>query len=156
MLKKKDFVLLTLLRANARQSISELARKTKMPVSTVFDRIRKHGNSYIQKHVTMLNFPMLGFNARAHIMLKARDKDELLTHLLKNPNVNTIYKINNGFDFIIECIFQGITELENFIENLEVRSLIKNKDVHYIIEDVKKEAFLSDVNLLDILVKNTK
>ena len=76
--------------------------------------------------------------------------------MLKNPNINTVYKINNGFDFIIECIFHNIKELEEFVEQLEIRSLIKNKDVHYIIEDIKKETFLSDLNLLDMLVNNVK
>lgn len=156
MLKKKDLMLLALLRQDCRQSISELARKVKMPVSTVFDRLKKQNNAYINKTAALLNFPMLGFNARAHIMLKAKDKDALINHLLKNPNINTVYKINNGFDFIVECIFHNIKELEDFVEQLEIRSLIKNKDVHYIIEDIKKETFLSDLNLLDMLVNNVK
>jgi hypothetical protein len=70
--------------------------------------------------------------------------------LAKNSNINSVYKTNNGFDFMMEGIFKHIKDLEDFMENLEGRFPIKSKQVFYIIEDIKREGFMADPVLFDL------
>lgn len=141
---KKELLLIPHLRRNSRETLTRLSKKTGIPISTIFDQLKK--TDIIAKHTCLLNFNNLGFNTRANIMLKVnRGERELIKdYLAKNNNINTVYKTNNGFDFMIEVIFKHIKDLEDFMEILEEKFSIKSKQVFYIIEDIKREGFMTD------------
>ena len=150
---EKDLLLLSTLRANARESLTKISRSTAIPVSTIFDRLRLHEKSIIKKHTAIIDFTKLGFSTRVTITMKANkaDRDELKRYLLGHHNVNSVFKINNGYDFQIEAIFRSLHNLEEFLEKLEERFRLRSKQVYYIIDDIKREAFLADPSYLDIL-----
>ena len=62
-------------------------------------------------------------------------------YLMKHQNINSVYKINNGYDFLVECVFKHIKDLEDFMESLEERFRVDDKQVYYVIEDIKREDF---------------
>ena len=152
-IKKKDLVILANLRTNGRESLTALSRKTRIPVSTIFDKIRAQEDSAIRKHTTLLNFEKLGFNSRAFVILgiEKEHREKLREFLLTCPNINSVLKINNGFNFMVEFIFRNMVDVENCIEDIEERFNIKHKKVHYIIEDLKREGFLEDSDKIDVL-----
>ena len=152
MYKKKDLILTAHLRLNSRESLTRLSRKTGVPVSTIFDRLKE--NDIIVRNTALLDFSKLGYCARATLLLRAKkdEKDKLGEFLSKSLNVNSLYKINNGFHFMAECIFRDIRALESFIEDLDEKFAIRSKEVHYIIDDVKREAFLSQPDLIDLVI----
>jgi DNA-binding Lrp family transcriptional regulator len=151
-LNKKEMLIMTLLRINSRESLTTMSRLTKIPVSTIYDKIKMHQDKTIKKHTCILDFAKLGFNSRAALSIKACNskREELKDYLIKHPNVNTIYKINNGFDFWIECIFKHIKDLEDFVEYIEVKFNAK-KQIFYIIDDIKREAFMTDPEMINIV-----
>lgn len=152
MLKKKDLILAAYLRQNARESLTRLSRKTGVPVSTIFDRLK--ANDIILRNTALLDFTKLGYSARATILLRAKkdEKETLGSFLIKSLNVNSLYKINNGFHFLAECVFRSVKELEEFVDQLDSRFSIRSKEVHYIIDDVKRESFLSQPDLIDLFI----
>jgi len=149
MIKKTDLIIISSLRQNAREKLTDMSRKTRIPVSTIFDRIRLHEGGLIKKHTALVDFSKLGYNTRANIILKVKKEDRELVRefLIKNPSVNSAFKINNGYDFSIEAVFRDIKEVEDFIELLEEKFSIKSKQVFYVIDDLKKEEFLSNPTL---------
>lgn len=151
MFKKKDLVLTAHLRQDARISLTRLSRKTGMPVSTIFDRLK--ANDVVLKKTALIDFTRIGYSARATILLRVKkdEKDNLRTFLMKSFNVNSLYKVNNGFDFMMECVFKDVRELEEYIDQIDERFSIKAKEIHYIIDDIKREDFLSHPELIDIL-----
>jgi DNA-binding Lrp family transcriptional regulator len=154
MITKKDIQLMCYLRQDARMKLTALSRRTAIPVSTIFDKLRNYDKGVIIKSVPLIDFPKLGFHTKTHIMLKAskKDKDELREYLKNSFNINSLYKINNGYDYLVECIFRNIKETEDFLEALEDKFCIKSKVVHYIIDDLKRECFMSDPNLADMVM----
>lgn len=152
-IKKKDLVILANLRTNGRESLTALSRKTRIPVSTIFDKIRAQEDSAIRKHTTLLNFEKLGFNSRAFVTLgvEKEHREKLREFLLACPNINSVLKINNGFNFMVEVVFRNMVEVENCIEEIEERFDVKHKKVHYIIEDLKREGFLEGSDKIDVL-----
>ncbi|MBU1205214.1 MAG: Lrp/AsnC family transcriptional regulator [Nanoarchaeota archaeon] len=153
MINKKDLIVISYLRQNARETLTRLSRKTHIPVSTIYDKLKLHEHELITKYTSLLDFSKLGFNTRANVMLKVnRDKrDEVKDYLIKNHNVNSVCKINNGFDFMVDVIFKHIKDMEDFIENLEQRFDIKDRQVYYVIDDIKRESFMSDPAVLEMI-----
>ncbi|MFC1753810.1 Lrp/AsnC family transcriptional regulator [Thermoproteota archaeon] len=146
---EKDILLMSHLRQNARKNLTSISKETGIPVSTIFDKIRKYESSkLIKKHTALLDFSKLGYEVKVHIVLKVpKDKrDELKTYLLKEPLVNSVYRINNGYDFMIEAFFRNIREVHDFTEGLE-RFKVKSPEEYFVLEEVKKEAFMSDPEL---------
>ena len=154
MLKKKDFLVLSYFRQNARCRLTSLSRKTGIPVSTLFDKLNEYEGKIVQKTISLLNFSAIGFSTRANVLLKVRkDKSLLQHHLLKSQSVNSLYKVNNGFDFLAECVFRSVKELEDFVEDLKEEHSVGTAEVYYIVDELKREEFLSDPSFVDILVK---
>lgn len=152
-MKEKDLMIVSLLRRNARETLTNLSKRTKIPVSTIYERLKKCDDGIIHKFTSLIDFSKLGYNARANIMLKAHksSKKELKDYLKKHHQVNSFYKINNGYDYMIEGIFRHLNELEEFLESLEEKFEIENRNVYYIISDIKRESFMSDPKLLKLL-----
>src|SRR5574341_1739180 len=146
MIQKRDLLILSELRKDSRKSLTDISRKTKIPVSTIFDQIRTYQGKIISKFTTIINFSLFGFNTRANIILKVEksSRERLRNFLVKHSRVNSLYRINNGFDFMVECLFYDVKELEDFIRELEDYNTITIK-VYYIIDDIKREAFLENI-----------
>lgn len=146
MIRTKDMMLISCLRQDARMTLTNISKKTKIPISTLYDRLKVNDGGIIKKHTAILDFAKLGFNTRATIVMKVDkdDRDLIKDALMKNSNMNSVFKINNGFDFMVEGIFKDIREVEEFIERLESNFKITNYQVYYIIDEIEKEAFLSN------------
>jgi DNA-binding Lrp family transcriptional regulator len=150
-MRKQDWLMLSFLRQNGRVRLTQIARKTGAPVSTIFDRLRNH--PAIAKHTALLNYERLGFGTRAHLILKAKNKTAMIDHLRKHPLVNNLYVINNGWDAMVEGVFRDMKSLEEFVDELDVKFGLKAKEVHYIIEELLREAFLADPQLIDFIAE---
>lgn len=148
---QKDLLIMSHLRRDSRLPLTEISKKTRIPVSTIFDRLKS--NELIAKNTCLLNFSKIGYNIRANITLKVdrADKDAIKEFLLKHHSVNSLYKINSGFDFMLEGVFRELKDLDLFVEDLERRFRIQDKNSHFIIDDLKREAFMSDPELLHLL-----
>ncbi len=153
MVQKKDLVVMAYLRQNARMKLTTMSRLAKLPVSTIFDRMKYHEGGLIRGHVCLLDFSKLGFHTRANVMIRVgkKDKEGLRVYLNNNQHVNSLYKINNGYDFLVEVVLKNISDLEEFIDSMEEKFDIKSKEVYYVIDDIKREAFMSDPNVVDLL-----
>tara|TARA_Y100000310_G_C20378373_1_gene666867 strand:- start:191 stop:661 length:471 start_codon:yes stop_codon:yes gene_type:complete len=152
---KKDIEIISHLRRNSREMLTKLSRKTGIPVSTIFDRLKLHNGKFIKKNTTLVDFQLLGFNSRAKIILKVDklDRNELKNYLKGHININSLYRINNGYDFMFEAIFKNMKDLEDFISFLEEQYKIINKHIYYVIDNIKQEDFLSRDDATDIAFK---
>lgn len=146
MISHKHLRVLCHLRKDARMPLTKMSRKTGIPVSTLFERIRTYQDEFIIKHTSIIDFQSLGYAACANIMVKVdkEQRKELGNFLSKQENINTLYKVNNGYDFLFESVFTTLKETEDFIEKLEERFNIAQKQVFYITENLKKEGFMED------------
>ena len=147
---QKDLKIIAHLRKDARIPLTRLSRKTKIPVSTIFDRLKAKEKDVIIKHTSLLDFNKLGFHTRANIAIRVEreDKDKIKEHLIKHEAINSVCRINNGYDYMIEGIFKQIKDMEEFLDVLENKFRILDKKTFFIIEDLKKEEFMADPQIL--------
>jgi Lrp/AsnC family transcriptional regulator, leucine-responsive regulatory protein len=153
-MKKKDLMIVSMLRKNARESLTNMSKRTKVPISTIYERLKSCNKGIITKFTSLIDFSQLGYATRANIMIKVHknSKNALKEYLLKHQQTNSLYKINNGFDFLVEGVFQHLQELEDFLECIEDKFEIQNKQVHYIIDDIKRESFMAEPSSIDIFL----
>jgi DNA-binding Lrp family transcriptional regulator len=147
-----SMLVLSCLRKNAREKLKEVSRKTKIPVSTIFEAVKKNSR-LVQKYTTLVDFNKFGFSVKANMILRVhKDNRELLRSFLeKHQNVNSVYRINNGYDFMIEAVFRNIAGFEEFREQINDRFRIKDLKVFHVVEDIKRESFMSEPDLLGII-----
>ncbi len=144
-MKEKDLRVLGHFRNNSRTSLTKLSRDTNVPVSTIYDKLKEYEkNNLISKHTSLIDFKQLGYNVRAKILIRAHKdkKDSLQRFLVKHKNVNNVFRISNGYDFLIETIFRGLEELDKFTRQLEDFDF-QEKQEFFVMEDLKREEFLT-------------
>ena len=143
--EEKEMLILSTLRQNSRASLTDISKQTKIPVSTIYDKLKSYNGGIVKKFTSILDFQDIGYGAKAFLLIKLSKErsEELKDHLTKNKSVNNLLKINNGYNFLVEVIFKTIPELENYVEKLESEFNLVEKQVFYIINDIKREDFLS-------------
>lgn len=146
-------MIITQLRNDSRMTLTKISRKTSIPVSTIYDKIQSFKGDIITKHTSLLDFSKLGYNARINMLLKVEreSRDSLKKYLEIHQNINSVFKVSNGYDFLMEGIFRNIKDVEEFIEDLEQKFKVEQKQVFYIIDEIKKEDFMNNKDLLEIV-----
>ena len=153
MLKPKELIMLAHLRQSGRIKLTKLSKKIHMPVTTLYDKLKNFQKLLIRKHTVLLDFKALGFHTKANIMVKVNktDRDLVRSYLEKHHLVNSVFRINNGYDFLVEGIFKHVKEAEDFIEKLDEKFTIIDQKAYYIIDEIKREGFLSSPELVEIV-----
>ncbi|MDO8556458.1 MAG: Lrp/AsnC family transcriptional regulator [Nanoarchaeota archaeon] len=146
----KDLLILHHLRHNGRETLTKISRITGIPVSTIFDRLQTNLNNTILRPTVLLNYEHLGYRTRIQAVLRVNkdQREEAKTFLVQHLNINTCYKINNGYHYLIEAIFKDLPGVELFIEELEQHFTVEEKKIFYILEELKREGFLAESKLL--------
>ncbi|MFH1212290.1 MAG: Lrp/AsnC family transcriptional regulator [Candidatus Woesearchaeota archaeon] len=158
MLKKKDLIFLAHLRENSRASLTKISKKTNIPVSTLFDRLKSQRGNLIKKYTTIIDFEKMGYNCRAKVILKLGKecRENAKSFLVRHQNVNSVYRINNGYDFMVEVIFSHVKEMEEFLEVLDTKFNVVEKNVYFVIDEIQRENFLSRPEDVDEWLANNK
>ncbi|NIA03841.1 MAG: hypothetical protein GWP09_00640 [Nitrospiraceae bacterium] len=153
-MKEKDKLLFCHLRNNDRLPLTILSRRIKIPVSTLYDRIKANEkNQVILRHTTLINFSKIGFPIKAFIEINVtHDKETpFINYLKKHQNINNAYKINNKYNYIIEGVFKNLQSTDTFINELEDKFNITDREIHFIINDIVRENFLTNQDYLNII-----
>ncbi|MGV8171872.1 MAG: Lrp/AsnC family transcriptional regulator [Candidatus Woesearchaeota archaeon] len=142
---RKDMLLITFFRKNARENLTHISKATHIPVSTIFDKLNVFEKGLIQKHTALVDFKKLGFDIRINILFKIskESRDDFKKFLMGNEHINSIFRVNNGYDYMIEAIFKDMADLQEFTEQLD-RFNIEAKQELFVLEDLKRESFLSE------------
>ena len=154
MIDELDFTIAAHLRRYGRENLTTMSRSTAIPVSTIYDRMKLHEGKLFCRYTVLLDYARLGYQTRACIFVKAgkNQKDNLKEYLLKHSHVNSVSRVNNGFDFMVETIFRTLKDMEDFLTQLETTHGVKNPEIHYVIEDLKRETFLTNPNIVQLLI----
>lgn len=140
MFNEKEITLLKHLRQDSRKSLTKISKETNIPVSTLFEILKRLESKVITRHVSLVDFSKLGYSLQVNYTLNAKNKKELKEFLLNYPNVNSLSTLINGFDFYVECFFRDLKEMNQFKEKLEKFEIKKIKEI-FIIDQIKKESF---------------
>ncbi len=155
---KKDKEIIAYLRRDSRMQLTKLSRKTGIPVSTLFERIKSLRTSVITKPTLILKFSELGMGTHVFIMIKTfgNNRNKVIDYLRNNKNTNSLWRINNHFDILAEVVFADLKEFDDFLQKLDENFSIRDIELEYVVEEFKKEDFFSDPNTVKLLTLQCK
>ena len=145
MLNDKEMQILKLLRENARATVTEIAHKTNLPRSTVYEKIKKFRQTgLINKYSCLVNFGQLGMPICAKILFKAdgEDKTKLGEALEKSVNTNNVVKLGNEFDYLASFLFPSMEDLHKYVDELTANYNLRDYRILYVTKELKNEGFL--------------
>ncbi len=148
-LKEKEILLLSHLREDGRMTLTDLSKKTGIPVSTSYEKLKRYKNRIKLKPTILLDFKEIGYKMRTFFLVRvSEDKEEDLKDFLKKSgHLNSLLRINNQFDFLFDCFFKSLVESEKFERDL--KKFCSNIKHHYTLEEIEKQNFLSNGNLIE-------
>ncbi|ESP94437.1 transcriptional regulator [Pseudoalteromonas luteoviolacea 2ta16] len=121
MISKQDERLISVLRSNARASISELARMLDMSRTTVQSRLQKLEQSgVIQGYKVDFGQDYLGNLVSAHVSIKVKQKLTAKTNnaLKQLANIAALYAISGEYDMIAIVEAQSLEQLSQLLDEI--------------------------------------
>ena len=122
---KKDTAILAVLKENSKLSTQQIAKRTRIPITTVHNRIKKLEKAGVIKGYTViLDNKKIGKPLAAFILVTVdykrlkelkRSQYELAQQLLKNQAVESSAMITGAADIIIKIRVGSVDELNEFV-----------------------------------------
>lgn len=133
------------LRHGKRVNMSAIARELGMPITTVADRIRKIDERYVVKRASLLDYSRMGYSSHHIIAVKLSNeqKQAFLEYMKEQKCVNSIYRTNSGFNFIVEVVFRSNFDFITWIEELKPRFRLEMSSFQ-ILNTEEKEIFIPE------------
>lgn len=126
---ERDLAIISQLRCDGRMTLTQISRKTNIPISSVFEKLKAFRASKLIQPTVLTDFSRLGMGTRVLIAIKVdRDDRADVEEFLKHPQVNSLLRVNNGYTFMIELIMH-MRDIGDFLEDLTSRFRIPKKMV---------------------------
>lgn len=111
-----DRRLLDALRADGRASLKQLASKTGLRPTTVYNRMRKLAtNGVIERYTIRVNPEAVGESFVAFVLVSGLPERFTDDWLLRNRHVAEVYGVTGEYDLLLKLRFRGKAEFNEFI-----------------------------------------
>lgn len=158
MIKKRDLLVMRHLRQNARKNVTDISKETGIPPSTIYDKLKSKYRPF-QKFIAIVDFSKIGFNSRNFILVKILDRkrDEFENYLTQHQNINNVFKMKHGHDYLIETLFNNQQDACDFNFDLKTKFSLINLESYPITDEIVRENFFTKKEHVDLVkLKLTK
>ena len=142
-----DLKLLEVLRVNSKLSTSKLSKKTQIPITTVFNRIKKlEKEGLIKSYTLILDQKKLGNPLKVYVFVhyditvidKIISREQLKKQLLLLPKVEEISYTTGRFDIFLKVQVKDMDELNELILG-RLRKIpgVGQTESFFVLEEVK-------------------
>ena len=142
---EQDKCIIAQLRKDARASLTSISKSTGITISTLFERLKQLRGQAITKFTCIVDFKRLGLHAHslAVYSVSRANKKALQKYLRVHPNVNSVYRINHKYDFLVELVFDGLLAQEEFIDKTDELFGTRHHHIFYLVDILSREKVLS-------------
>ena len=117
---RKDLEILRFLQRNCKLSVREIAKRLKIPSSTVYARINKlEEKGVITGYHAKVDEKKLGYSVKAFILVSYTPmpipQEEVANKIAALPQVQGVYIISGEWDMIVEVIEKDVESLGDFV-----------------------------------------
>ena len=156
MIDSKDIKILEILRNNSRTKVRNIAKKLKIPITTVHKRIRKmEEDGIIIGYATNVDYEKLGFSISAYVHISAdyvvlkkknMSQEFFVSNILNKISEISIASVVTGHDrdFILRLRAKNIDDLNRIIGDLRKVDGVLTTDTSIILCEAKQSASVQD------------
>jgi len=117
-LDQKDHKIIEVLRQDSRQSVRDIAKKTKIRPSTVHERIKKlKSNNIIEKFTLKLNNEAMGENFIVFMLVAGKPTKYINEPLLASGEIKEAFGITGEYDLLFKLKFKDVVDFNDYIIN---------------------------------------
>ena len=112
----KDKRIIEILKHGSRQSVREIAKKTRIRPSTVHQRIQKLIEcNVIEKFTVKLNNRAVGENFIVFMLVKGSTSEYIDSRILNDSHVKEIFGVTGEYDLLIKLKFENVEAFHKFV-----------------------------------------
>jgi len=144
-----DKKILTLLQENSKINIKELAVKTGLTQTPVYERIKRlEKTGIIQKYVAVLNKEKVGYHVEVfcQVTLLVHSKELITkfeTAINKMEEVIECFHVAGNYDYLLKIIVKDMKNYQNFLKNkLSVLASVRNVQSTFVMTSTKNNSIL--------------
>ncbi len=134
-LDNKDKKVIEQLQINCRQTIAEIAKKTKLPRDVVVYRISKlEKNKIIRAHHTMINPHKLGYPLYVYVLfscynIKPAEEERFINFLKNHKQIIYVAKNSGKYDYTIGVCAHNYKDFDEIIREIRQKFIDVIKDI---------------------------
>ena len=131
----KDKKIIKELQENCRQTIAEIAKKTKLPRDVVVYRIKKlEQEGVIKQHHSFLDHSKLGYPLYVYVLfalynIKPDEERKFVDFLKAHKNIIYVAKNSGQYDFTIGVCAKDYKQFDNIIREIRQKFANSIKDI---------------------------
>ena len=136
-----DKKILNILIDNARLSYRQIARKTKVSVATVMNRVKRlEKTGVITKYTIGIKYSLIGYDMQIIMDVRiAKGKlYEVENKIAKHPNVFAVYDNTGPFDATIIAKFRDRRSADAFIKLVQKYDFVERTETRLLLKTVKE------------------
>lgn len=143
----KDYLIMSLLRQDARQSLQNISSTISMCRVTVAHRVAYLQKEVIRKYTALVDFQKIGYTTRVLLNITLAPQDKLVfgRYIHGHPALNNLYKTTHGSDYLLELVFTTKIEYAQFMEDIHYAFSIQAFTVSFVEQELVRESFASSV-----------
>ena len=140
-----DLKILSAVRANGRETLTTISRDTGIPISLVFDRLKRMEESVIRRYSCSVDWERLGLNRRVLLLIRLpeRLREQALARLANSHHINNLWRPDDKCGLAAEAMFLDLRQEERFIEALKKDFEDIDVSTHEVVDSPKWEGFLT-------------
>ena len=149
----KDYLIVSLLREDARKTIRSIAISTDMCRVTVAHRLCFLQHQVIRKYTALVDFQKIGFCVRVLVSITLASQDIAIfgRYIQAHPALNNLYKTTKDSDYFFEMIFETQKELHVFLNDIHTAFAITDLKLSFIEQELVRESFFGNVHALSVV-----
>jgi len=134
-LDEKDKKIIRELQENCRQTIAEIAKKTRLPRDVVVYRIKRlEEEEVIRQHHTMLDHSKLGYPLYVYVLfslynITPEEENRFINYLKSHHKIIYVAKNSGKYDFTIGVCSKDYKEFDNVIREIRRKFAKVIKDI---------------------------
>ena len=137
-LDRKDSLIVSQLKKNARLPIRDIAKHTNLRPSTVHKRIQDLvKNSVIEKFTVKLDNKAVGENFVVFMQVKV--KEDIPNAFFNNEHVKEVFGITGDYDLMLKLKFENIEEFNDFVIKFRKQQNIDTTQTMVVTAQIKEE-----------------
>lgn len=139
---KLDKDIINTLITDSTLSYREIAKKVKVSVATIMNRVNKlKKEGIIKRFTTIIDYDKIGFDVEVLIEVRISKgklfqvEKEIATH----PNVFAVYDLTGDFDAAILARFKNRRQMDNFLKKIQTYDFVERTNTRLILNPIKEK-----------------